>query len=353
MRDALVLGATLDGYACEGGYDTDGGPATSFGIAQALGRCRPSLRSDATFRNLDRVVRCLADLGIAELRLGMEWARLEPRPGLRDEAARTAYERVLDAAAAAGLTVDVLVLDAVWPSWLGQEPWLSSWAPERFAAHAGWVASVLEGRVRCAVTVRRPREIAQLGWVHGVRPPFRRRQGADARAALDGLLLAHQLAVEAIASSAPSLRAALLVERADESWAVSLTAGRRGVQGLPRSSGRWQATPPFEWRFSADDVGGLRDGLGWLGALVGADRLGAAHELGAGELGWRRQLPTVGALPEASLHGAALHLWGALGSTGPLPGPTGLLEIDQHAGYWELRAPRHDVEGALRRATAD
>ena len=38
-----LLGVTLDGYAVEGGYDAGDGPATSFGIAQVLGRIAPSL----------------------------------------------------------------------------------------------------------------------------------------------------------------------------------------------------------------------------------------------------------------------------------------------------------------------
>lgn len=170
-RRVRSIGVTIDGFAIEGGFDDDG-PATSFGIAQSLGRVAPSLRSSATFVHLPDLVAHLGDLGFDEVRLTIEWARLEPRPTVRNEEALRTYERAVGAAEAAGMSVVVLLCDVAWPSWVGQEPWLSSWAPERFAEYAGFVAERLGDRVRAVVTMRAPNVAASDGWILGDGPRF-------------------------------------------------------------------------------------------------------------------------------------------------------------------------------------
>lgn len=337
-----VLGATIDGYACEGGYDVPDGPATSFCAAQSLGRCRASRASDTSFRRLCDVVAVLAGLGFGELRITAEWARLEPRPGLRDADALAEYRQVIDAARAHGMHVDVLLCDAVWPSWLGHEPWLSSWAPERFAEHAGFVAGTLGGSVRTVLTLRRPHEVAQLGWVSGARPPFRRRALADAASALDGLLLAHQLATDAVASAAPTVRRGLVVGLEELDGPRGEFAGAGARRRLPRSAPRWAETSAFERWLVAD--------VATLGVAMHAGDPSRPVEFGAGASGWRDSLVLL-AQRVGSWDGS-LHLRGALGAAGPLDEPRGLLDadsIDDPAGAPRLRRGLVEPLGALRR----
>ena len=359
----VVLGATIDGYAVEGGFDTDGAPATSFGIAQALGRARPSVRSSGTFDHLGELVARAAQLGVGEVRLTLEWARLERRPGAHDDAAMAHYVSALRAAADASLTAVVVLCDAAWPSWLGQEPWLSAWAPQRFAQHARWVAERLEGLARTAVTFRAPNVAAREGWVAATRPPYRTHARADAVSALDGMLVAHQLATHAMDEVAPELGRALLVEattsydgaalwrdvatgHADagalaarrREWRQAVPrgglAGRLGVSGRRRvdvdalrSTKGWADTPPFEWWLGGDDVELLAASLQHAGGDV------ATVELGAGPSGWDAQLAV--AMPAlAAVHGAvrAVHLHGLVSSTGPLTAPVGLSTSSSTAG---------------------
>jgi hypothetical protein len=259
-----------------------------------------------------------------------------------------------------------VLCDAAWPSWLGQEPWLSTWAPVRFASHAGSVGARLEGRLRALVTFRAPNATARRGWHDGTCPPFRRRAGADGASALDGMLLAHQLAAEALAVHAPTTLRALLFEAAwdyvgeaafrdlaagmdsaarhesEARWGAlvaphskrerALRGGRRDVTSM-RSTPRWGSTPPCEWWVGGDDP-----------ALLGAT-LAHSHgeittlELGAGPLGWASQLRrAAGPLAETP----TVQLCGALPSTGPLDDPSGLFAVDQHGGSWTLSdaAPR-------------
>lgn len=367
IRD-VVLGATIDGYAVEGGYDTEDGPATSFGVAQAVGRVRPSVRSEGTYEHLEDLVARAGQLGCQELRLTFEWARLERRPDQRDEAALERYLGALRAAAAASMSAVVVLCDAAWPSWLGQEPWLSEWAPERFGAHARWIAQRLDGLARAVVTFRAPNTAARHGWSTATRPPFRRGADADATSALDGMLVAHQRAVEAIAEAAPSLGRALLfdampgyddaelwrdlargvsdrgaIAHRRRAWRESVpskggTAGvvealRRTVATEALRSVRgWSSTPSFEWWLGGDDVELL------AASLQHAE--GAVHtvELGAGRAGWDGQL-AVAPPVLAAVTGAVrtIHLHGLVASTGPLAQPSGLVEVEQHNGSWSMR----------------
>jgi glycosyl hydrolase family 1 len=376
----VVLGATIDGYAVEGGFDTEEGPATSFGVAQSLGLVRPSVRSQGTYEHLDELVARAAQLGFVELRLTLEWARLERRPGERDEDALAHYGRVLDAAARASMSAVVVLCDAAWPSWLGQEPWLSTWAPLRFADHARWVASRIEGLARCAVTFRAPNAASRGGWLTASRPPFRRGASADATSALDGMLVAHQRAAEAMADVAPALGRAILFEatpayddgplwrdvargRSDRgtlaarrrAWRQSVPP-RRGAARLGslhelrrpvdvdalRSTRGWASTPPFEWWLGGEDVELLSV------ALQQAEGDVATVELGAGRTGWDGQLavalPVLAAVP-GSLR--TVHLHGLVSSTGPLTDPVGLLDVEQHNTSWSLAATEPSVARRL------
>jgi len=373
----VVLGVSIDGYAVEGGFDTESGPATSFGVAQALGRARPSVRTPGTFEHLDDLVERAAQLGFSELRLTVEWARLERRPGERDDEALAHYERALNLAASASMSVVVVLCDAAWPSWLGQEPWLSAWAPVRFAEHARWVASRLEGLARCIVTFRAPNVAARDGWSAARRPPYRRAAMADATSALDGMLVAHQHAVAAIADVAPSVVCAILFEampRYDDAelwrdlargvsdpgalsarrraWRQSVPRHRAGADQLGallvaprvgdvaalRSTKRWASVPPFEWWLGGDDVELLSM------ALQRADGDVTTVELGAGRAGWDGQL-AVAPPVLASVPGPArtIHLHGLVSSTGPLGSPTGLCEVRQHSATWSLAGPDEAV----------
>ena len=373
---AAVLGVTIDGYAVEGGYDVEGRPHTSFSVAQSLGKIRASLRSPGTFEHLDELVGRAAAMGCGELRLTMEWARLEPRADDRDLDALGTYERALRAARAAGMSTAVVLCDTAWPSWLGQEPWLSSWAPERFAAHAGWLAGRLDGVAQSAVTFRAPNRASGDGWRDATRPPYRKGAGADATSALDGMLVAHLLAATSIEIAAPTMRRAVLFEASpryvgEALWRdlaagivdpVLLEARRDGYEravprtarrtsrearlpdvGSLRCARRFGDAPECEWWLAGDEPELLSAAIEHAGGAV------TTVELGAGARGWASQLATsLPLLAGGAVEVRALQLHGLVSSSGPLDGPVGLLDVDQHGGGW-LIAPLSDaIAAALR-----
>ena len=249
-RRPSSLGVTIDGYAVEGGYDTEGGPATSFGVAQALGRIRtvaavrraPSSTSTSSSR-APRQLGCRR----APAHAGVGAARASARRARRDGARALRRERC--APQAGGVDVDRSSCCATrrWPSWLGQEPWLSAWAPLRFAAHAAWVGAAARRARACASSrSARPTPRRAAGWSTGVAPAVPSRAAADAASALDGMLVAHQLAVEALADARAVDRvgrSCFEASHAPTTTARSGATSRAGVDGpgaLARDASAWR-----------------------------------------------------------------------------------------------------------------
>lgn len=353
-RAAVGLGVTIDGFAVEGGFDTDEGPATSFGVMQALGRARPSLRAEDAYAHLEDLVERAASLGFTELRLTVEWARLERRPDERDEGALDRYARALGRARDLAMSCTVVLCDAAWPSWLGQEPWLSEWAPRRFAVHASWVAARLAGMADAYVTFRAPNAAATSGWLDATRPPYRRRAGADALSALDGMLLAHQLAVNEIERVASQARRAIVMDATatasdDAAWRhlVADLAPQPATAPRLRSARRWKDVAGFEWWLAGRDPAALANALAHARGAVRTVELGCA----AG--GWAAQLAAgVPSVTSGPFGASTVHLHGLVSSTGPLAAPIGLVDVDRDRGGWSMRALDPTAARALASLTA-
>ena len=307
----------------------------------------------------------------------MEWARLEPRHDVRDDAALGHYVAVLSAARDAGLSTVVVLCDAAWPSWLGTEPWLAAWAPPRFAAHAAHVAERLDGLVRAIVTFRAPNAAARAGWRLGARPPFR--TGAAARRALRDRRHARRPPArrrgDRDQGAARRGRASLLeagldyddecawrdqragitdpddvAARRDDYARQVAGSARRRVRGVAaratttslRSTPGWRLTPDAQWWLSSDDAGllarAVRHGAGDVSGV----------ELRAGVAGWDAQLAAgVPAVRAALGDTGVAHLCGLVAATGPLEERPGLLEVDLHGVGVVARDPGGRVAARL------
>lgn len=96
----------------------------------------------------------LAELGLNTYRFSVEWARIEPEPGLISAAALDHYARMADACLAAGLVPMVTLHHFTSPLWLAR---LGGWddpeTADRFAAFAERVARHLGDRVGAWCTI--------------------------------------------------------------------------------------------------------------------------------------------------------------------------------------------------------
>jgi beta-glucosidase/6-phospho-beta-glucosidase/beta-galactosidase len=184
---------TLEGYAVEGGYDQPGGPMTCYVPTIALGRHAGPGVSDDLWRNYEKVLDFVPGLGFDGIRLTVEWARVEPRPGEVDQRALERYGEVIAYARSLDLAVTLALVDAVWPSWLGQEAWLLPWVVPHVLDHARRMVSTFAGELSGVVAFTQPRELVTSGYLHASAPPWRRgahHDAAFAQAQIDGLLAA-------------------------------------------------------------------------------------------------------------------------------------------------------------------
>ena len=203
LPDGFLTGVATSGFQIEGGFNGPGQPANNWVWWERVGRVERSGVACNFWAEPEVALDRAAGLGVNTFRLSVEWARLEPVEGERDEEALARYAAILAMCEERGLEPMVTLHHFTHPSWLGEEFWLTPGAPDRFAEHVRWVLPALAPNCRRWVTLNEPNIVALTGWVQGDYPPGRRGAVSDAWAVLDNLLVAHVLAYEAVHEAQP------------------------------------------------------------------------------------------------------------------------------------------------------
>jgi len=137
-------------------------------------------------------------LGMGAYRLGIEWARIEPRPGSIDRVALDEYRAMLAALHDARIEPMVTLHHFTLPAWLAERGGvLADGFAERLAGLARTAAGALGDLCRLWITVNEPNVLAAQAYVLGAWPPARK----DLRLALRAqkrLLAAHDAAYHAL-----------------------------------------------------------------------------------------------------------------------------------------------------------
>jgi beta-glucosidase/6-phospho-beta-glucosidase/beta-galactosidase len=170
-RNRLLV--TLEGYAVEGGFDRIGEPMTCYSPTIALGRHAGPGNADGLWRDYETVLDFVPALGVDGVRLTLEWARIEPRRGVVDEAVLARYAEVIRYARSLDLDVTIAIIDAVWPSWLGQEAWLLPWTVPYVLNHARRVVEAFGDHATGFLAFTQAKELVTRGFLTGKAPPWR------------------------------------------------------------------------------------------------------------------------------------------------------------------------------------
>lgn len=140
----------------------------------------------------------LADLGLRHYRMGLEWARIEPRPGRFDADVLARYRDELTALRAAGVRPLVTLWHFNDPGWLVDAGgWLGPAPVRHFVAYVREVVTTLGDLVTDWVTVNEPNVYAALGHLLGEWPPGHRSLPETARV-MSTLTAAHIAAYQVI-----------------------------------------------------------------------------------------------------------------------------------------------------------
>jgi beta-glucosidase len=113
-----------------------------------------------------------AGMGLSALRLGVEWSRVEPRPGEFDIAALGRYEQMLRALRERAIEPMVTLYHFTSPLWLAERGgWENPETPTLFARFARRVVEALGAHCDLWCTINEPGVLAYHGYVTGTFPP--------------------------------------------------------------------------------------------------------------------------------------------------------------------------------------
>ncbi|MEU4155198.1 family 1 glycosylhydrolase [Actinoplanes sp. NPDC026670] len=141
----------------------------------------PTVFAEPSGRACDSYARWQEDIGLAvgmglnAYRFSVEWARVEPVPGVFDQAELDHYEAIVDHCLAQGLAPVVTFNHFTSPHWFAAlGGWLNPDAPALFARYCDQVAARFADRIAVAVTLNEPNLARLLTWLD--LPPFIRDQ---------------------------------------------------------------------------------------------------------------------------------------------------------------------------------
>ena len=149
----------------------------------------------------------LGDLGLQVYRLGIEWSRIEPRPGRVDEGAVRHYRSELAELGRRGIRPLVTIHHFSHPTWFEERGgWTAPDAVDTFLDHVERVVTLFGDLASEWVTINEPNVYATGGFLFGEFPPGRRGAWADIRAVLHSMARAHCRAYHLIHALQPRAR---------------------------------------------------------------------------------------------------------------------------------------------------
>jgi beta-glucosidase len=152
---------------------------------------------------------------VKSVRLSLGWSRLEPAPGIFDDAAFARYAEIL--AHCRGLELEPMIglNHFTLPGWLADRGgWLSDEGAVRFGAYAARCGERLGAYATLWSTLNEPSVLAFMSFAGGFWPPGLRSPLAAARA-LRHQLLAHAQAAHALKRTHRSARVGLVINAPD------------------------------------------------------------------------------------------------------------------------------------------
>jgi len=120
LPPGLRLGAAWSATQAEGAS-----LASDWFAHEQAGAAPPSADGNGAVSDLDADARQLADAGLDLVRMGIDWARIEPAEGRIDRAALETYRERITSIRSTGLAVWVTLADGVLPGWFAVD--LNGW----------------------------------------------------------------------------------------------------------------------------------------------------------------------------------------------------------------------------------
>ncbi len=205
-------GVSTSGYQTEDkGYPPDDPRyfKTDWDLYVEKGRAPARGEATYSYTEFDRDLELLKQLGVNHYRFGVEWARVEPRPGVFNEEAIAHYVRIARKARAAGIEPVVCLWHFTFPDWLtnlsnpGRSHWLHPDADTRWREYVTRMVKALKPYVRFYAPQNEPNGMLPLGYLAGHWPPSARLDTFAYRRALRASVRQFREATEIIRKERP------------------------------------------------------------------------------------------------------------------------------------------------------
>lgn len=206
----FTWGTATAAYQVEGAVAEDGRtPSIWDTMAHTPGRIKDGTNGDVAVDQYHRYrddIALMAALGVSAYRFSVAWPRIEPQPGVVNQAGLDYYRRLVDALLEAGITPVATLYHWDLPQYIEDTGgWPRRDTAHRYADYVSTVVSALSDRVTTWGTLNEPWCIAYLGYADGEHAPGRHDHPA-ALAAAHHLNLAHGLGAQAIRAARADAR---------------------------------------------------------------------------------------------------------------------------------------------------
>jgi len=173
--------------------------ALSFGKAQWP--LEPSLEACDSYHRYEEDFDLAVQLNNNAIRFGVEWARIEPAPGMFDQKELNHYKKMIKAAKDRGLKTFVTLHHFTNPVWLyNRGGWVSMRTPKLFARYAKKCAEEFGDLVDVYLTINEPQVYSVMSFLLGKWPP-QSRDPFKVNVVQINMIRAHNLAYKAIKSA--------------------------------------------------------------------------------------------------------------------------------------------------------
>lgn len=131
----------------------------------------------SSWTHFEKDLAALKKIGVSHYRFGLEWARIEPQPGIYNEAAIERYVAMAQSLRTAGIEPIVCLWHFTFPAWLYHEKrpnhsnWLHPAARERWQAFLRKVVPRLVPHVRIFAPQNEPNGQLSTAYLAGLWPP--------------------------------------------------------------------------------------------------------------------------------------------------------------------------------------
>ncbi|MGH2812028.1 MAG: glycoside hydrolase family 1 protein [Actinomycetota bacterium] len=158
----------------------------------------PSGTACDSFHRFDEDWKLVASSGQNAVRFSIEWARIEPEPGVFDHRQLDHYREVIGSARDLGLETFVTLHHFTHPIWFADKGgWEEEESVQIFRRYTGRVCDGLGDLLQTVNTINEPQIVASMGWVLGYFPP-RKTDLPLGHQVTANLIRAHGAAVEAV-----------------------------------------------------------------------------------------------------------------------------------------------------------